>query len=402
MNGAVRPRDRRLAWMLVWAGAVVASVTLIATQYRNVLRARVGPDFAIYFEAAARVARGVSPYGVAKFVYTPVVAIAIRPLTGTDIHHAFRIWTVANLVFVAITIALFLAATPRSGARWHGPVMLVVCAGSAAYFWPLKVAILLGQTDPLVTLVLMAAMLAGTRDYAASRGVLLSIAGLIKVWPWALVVVVAQTGLRDRRRLLAGFILTALVAPLTALVWGRHGLWGLWHNAFAARSQHQVSRSLWGTSNLLFTRTGFAQPLAVSGALHALFAVVMVAWVLALVVVALRTPGDAGLCMWTLLGCIVLLLPVCHTAYSLYLLPLVWIWVARALRGGTGRGITLAVAAVLVVWWLVMTHTWPDNGSSTATSSVTYSVDFFAALLALTASAGGAFALARRRPTAQR
>ena len=399
MTGDRRPVT--LLWALAWVVAALAGLALVLDQYRHILDARLGPDFAVYYEAAARVARGISPYGVAKFVYTPVVAIAIRPLTGTDIHHAFRIWTVANLVVVAVTIALFLAATPRSGIRWHGPVMLVVCAGTAAYFWPLKVAILLGQTDPLVTLALMAAMLAGAREYAASRGVLVSIAGLIKVWPWALVVVVAQTGLRDRRRFVAGFTLTALLAPLTALLWGRHGLWGLWHNAFAARSQHQISRSLWGTADLLFTRTGFARPLAVSGVLHAGFAAVTLAWVLVLVVVALRTPGDTGLCMWTLLGCIVLLLPVCHTAYSLYLLPLVWIWVARALRQDAGRSTTLAVAAVLVVWWLVMTHTWPDNGSSPGVSSLTYSVDFFADLAALTASAGGAFLLARRRPAAQ-
>ncbi len=100
--------------------------------------------------------------------------------------------------------------------------------------------------------------------------------------------------------------------------------------------------------------------------------------------------------------CLVLLLPVCHTAYSLYLLPLVWIWVARALRGGAGRGITLGVATVLVLWWLVMTQTWPDNESSSAISSIRYSVDFFADLIALTASAGGAFALARRGPAAER
>lgn len=395
-------RTDAVVWALAWIAAALAGLALVLRQYRQILHARLGPDFAVYYEAATRIARGVSPYGVAKFVYTPVVAIAIRPLTGTDIHHAFRIWTVANLVFVAVTIALFLAATPRSEARWHGPVMLVVCAGTAAYFWPLKVSILLGQTDPLVTLVLMAAMLAGAREYAAGRGALVSVAGLIKVWPWALVVVVAQTGLRDRRRFVVGFILTALVAPLTALLWGRHGLWGLWHNAFVARSQHQVSRSLWGTADLLFTRTGFARPLVVSGTLHVLFAVVMLVWVLGVVAVALRTPGDAGVCMWTLMGCIVLLLPVCHTAYSLYLLPLVWIWVARALRGGAGRPITLGVAAVLVVWWLLMTHTWPDNGSSPDISSVRYSLDFFADLIALTASAGGAFALTRLRPTRER
>jgi hypothetical protein len=397
-----RPRSPWL-WPVAWAAAAAAALATIATAYRNILHVRLGPDFAVYYGAAAKITHGASPYDVAKFVYTPVVAILIRPLVTTDIHHAFRIWTIANLVFIGIAIVAFLASQPATDSRWHGPALLVICGVTAAYFWPLKVAILLGQTDPLVTMVLMGAMWAGTRGYSGTRGALVSAAGLVKVWPWALVAVVVQTGLRARTRFLIGFGLVVLLAPLTALLWGGHGLWGLWHNAFEARSQHQVSRSLWGTADLLFTRTGFAHPLAVSGGLRVGFDVLALAWVVALAVIALRTPGDAGLCLWTLMGCLVLLLPVCHTAYSLYLLPLVWIWIARALRGGPTRTLAVAAAAVMVGWWLIMTHAWPDNGSSPSLSALRYSVDFGADLVALSVSTGCAYLAqtARRQPTRQ-
>lgn len=397
------PQPPRWIWPIAWAAAIVVALAAIVTEYRNILHVRLGPDFAVYYEAAATIAHGNSPYDVAKFVYTPVVAILVRPLVATDIHHAFRIWTIANLVFIGIAIIAFLGSQPRPGVRWHGPALLVVCAGTAAYFWPLKVAILLGQTDPLVTMVLMGAMWAGTREYSGLRGALVSVAGLVKVWPWALVVVVAQAGLRSRKRFLIGFGAVVLLAPVTALIWGGHGLWGLWHNAFEARSQHQVSRSLWGTADLLFSRTGFAHPLAVSGGLRVGFDLVTLIWIAALAVIALRTPGDSGLCLWNLMGCLVLVLPVCHTAYSLYLLPLVWIWVARALRGGPTRAVAVVAAAVMLVWWLVMTHAWPDNGSSPSLSALRYSVDFGADLIALSVSAACGYltATARRQPTRQ-
>jgi len=391
-----RRHATRLTHVAIWAMTVTAAGALILGQYRHIFRARIGPDFAVYYAAARNSAHGISPYGVAKFVYSPLVALIVQPLTYANLTHAFKIWTVANLVMVAVAIGLFVAAMPPTDASWHRPAMVVICAGSAAYFWPLKVAILLGQSDPLVFVVLMAAMLSAAVSRTASQGIFMSGAGLVKVWPFALVVVIAQTGRGDRRRLLVAFVGTAVIAPAMALLWGWHGVWGLWHNVVVARVQHQVSRSLWGTSDLLFTRTGFARPLVVSSGLHITFVIVMCAWILGLAAIALRTPHSPGLCMWTILGCIVLLLPVCHTAYSLYFLPLLWIWVARSLRAGTTRLITLMVAIVLVIWWLVMTHTWPDNESSPTLSSLRYSIDFFADLIALTASVTGAYIVTSR------
>jgi hypothetical protein len=36
----------------------------------------------------------------------------------------------------------------------------------------------------------------------------------------------------------------------------------------------------------------------------------------------------------------------------------------------------VAVAAILVLWWVILNKTWPDNGSSAAISSLRYSVVF--------------------------
>jgi hypothetical protein len=60
----------------------------------------------------------------------------------------------------------------------------------------------------------------------------------------------------------------------------------------------------------------------------------------------------------------------------------------------------VAVAAILVLWWVILNKTWPDNGSSAAISSLRYSVVFGANLVAVTASVFGVVWLGRHSPTA--
>jgi hypothetical protein len=56
------------------------------------------------------------------------------------------------------------------------------------------------------------------------------------------------------------------------------------------------------------------------------------------------------------------------------------------LRGRPFDGRAIAVTVVLCVWWIVQTKSWPDSGSSSAISSLRYSVVFAANLAACTCS----------------
>jgi hypothetical protein len=144
----------------------------------------------------------------------------------------------------------------------------------------------------------------------------------------------------------------------------------------------------------LFSRTGFARPLFVSSGVRLAVTAMLLAWVVGLLVTALRTPGDPSLCMWNVMLCEVLLLPVSHLWYTLYALPLLWIWGSRALeRAPKWDYREIAVLAVLLVWWIVQykRRTNQDLGPDpTMLSSARYCLVFGANLIACTFSVIGA------------
>ena len=126
----------------------------------------------------------------------------------------------------------------------------------------------------------------------------------------------------------------------------------------------------------------------------------MLAWVVGLLVIALRTPGDPSLCMWNVTLCVVLLLPVSHLAYTLYALPILWVWASRVLvRAPRWNWQEITVLAVLLLWWGVQypRRTNQDLGPEPTISSLRYCVVFGANLIVCTFSVLGANVARRTR-----
>jgi hypothetical protein len=105
---------------------------------------------------------------------------------------------------------------------------------------------------------------------------------------------------------------------------------------------------------------------------------------------ALRTAGDQVMATWNVTLCVVLLLPVSHLAYSLYGLPILWLWISYLLEDKLTRWQQAVVPLVLLLWWAVQTRSWPDTGSSATIGSMHYVVIFVANLAAVTVSVIGA------------
>jgi hypothetical protein len=80
----------------------------------------------------------------------------------------------------------------------------------------------------------------------------------------------------------------------------------------------------------------------------------------------------------------VLLLPVAHLAYEMFVLPLLWWWVRELLLRPTRR--TALGFAVLVVWWLVTRRAWPDTWSPDDWSALRYGVVFACTYVSVVAS----------------
>jgi len=271
------------------------------------------------------------------------------------------------------------------------PILFTVCAVTVFHFWPLTIGIFLGQADAFVFAALMLSAWAASREWPATRGVLIGVSGLLKTWPAAVIVSLGQQGVERRLRATTAFVATVLIAPVLAIVFGGgSGLVDFFRSVISARSQRIVSDSVWGAPSLLFSNSGLAHPVVVSAPLQVLGSLVLLIWVVGLLVVALRTPGDRAMCTWNVTFCIVLLLPVSHLAYTLYCLPVLWLWVSRVLEYRRPTWQQFVVPVVLVLWWVAQTKAWPDTGSSPGIGAVHYCVVFGANLVACTVSVLGA------------
>lgn len=374
-----------VAAILVWHRDAAAIHGTLGTDY-------LGTDFLTFLQAARLVADGRSPYLVGQFVYPPPLVLLLAPFSHSAPVHLWKVWTALEIGALMVGVVAFTAVEARQLKSWKWPILFAFCSITVMYFWPVTYGLSLGQSDALVFAVLMLSALVSIRGRMQSRGVLIGVAGLIKVWPAATALSLLQRGVERRRHAVVTFLLTILLAPILAAVfWGGSGVAGFFKNVFDARSQRLVNDSVWGVPKLLFTNSRLAHPLVVSTSLLGLCTVVLLVWVVGLLAIALSTPGDQVLCLWNVTLCIVLVLPVSHLAYTLYALPILWVWSSRVLRRVPQHlaSIEIGVTVVLVLWWVVLTKSWPTLGAP-AISSVRYSVVFTANLIACTTSVLGA------------
>ncbi|HEY5250123.1 MAG TPA: glycosyltransferase family 87 protein [Acidimicrobiales bacterium] len=376
---------------------------------------RVGHDFSFYMRAGVAVAHGHSPYRVADYVYPPFIATLLAPFSHVDIHTVWKVWTAGACGALVVVALLVVLAVGRALSQIERPVLFGIAGVSALHFWPTTVLLELGQADTFVLALLALSVLASERGRSKLAGVFLGLAGLAKAWPGAAVVAFFRKHYQRRWPTLIAFVITVALAPVLALaLGGASELSQLFRAIFNARSQHLVSDSVWGIPSLNFSHSGLAHPLFVSLPLQVVATVALLGWVVTLMIVTLHTDvSDPVLPFWNVVLCVVVLLPVSHLAYAIMGLPLLWSWIGKLMersrssapsraegRWRRPEGMVVAVTAILVLWWVILNKTWPDNGSSAAISSLRYSVVFGANLVAVTASVFGVVWLGRHSPTA--
>lgn len=375
---------------LLWAAALALTGWLAYSRWRSGSTAPIGVDFRYTLAAAQEIAAGSSPYGVRHYVYPPPLALLLAPFAHAQIASIWKGWVAVIIAAPFVGLAAFQWLIRGPIAWWLRPVGFAVFGLTILYshYYPMSRDLALGQTDTILLSVLVVAAVAAGRGAPRLKGAMIGLAGVVKVWPWLSVLALLQPDVADRRRTLLFAVAVALVAPITALVFGWSGLTGWLTNDFDARQQNLVSDSVWGIPKLLFSHTGLAQPIVISTVLRLLLACILAIWVIGLLLVVLRTRAEGALGTWNLIFSVILLLPVAHRQYAMLVLPLLWWWSVRAV---IARDLRVAgVAAVLALWWLLQTFTWPYYGSPPAITSLRYSIPFFGDLIACTASVLGA------------
>ena len=392
---------RRFSVALLWLVAVVGTAHLMLIQYRALEGATpisasgaTGGDFFGFLHAARQIASGHSPYDLALihegygYVYSPLVAVLLLPFRNFPTESVWHLWTALSVVALVVFGALVTMAEAHRMTDWRRPVLFGFTMIATFHFGPVVSDLSNGQTDALVLVAFALAVLSSERGWRTASGALIGVGAVIKTWPAVAVLNLLRRGYVDRRKAAIGFAAALCVAPILALaIGGWSTLRDFLKITFDALAQRQVSFSVWGVPKLLFTSSGLSRPIVVSGLLRDVATLVLLVWVIALIVMTLRWADSSVLGFWNVVACVTFLLPISHFDYSMYLLPLLWIWAARVLAVPRLFSREMAIGVFLGLWWLLMFRTYWEG--VTTLSSLQTSRPFFFDICAVTISVLG-------------
>ena len=203
----------RLRWLVVLALVLIAAVAYIARiQYEMI-------DFITWRQSAVRALQAEPLYrpedGHYQFKYLPMFAVVMAPLGTLSQDVGKLIWFAISVVFLAALLRWSVVALPD---RRLSPVtLLVTTVILMAKFYVHE--LLLGQTNLLLGVLLVGALLAVQRDRALSAGALIGAAVFVK--PYALILMpwlFVAKGWRAAA-MAASVVTTGLLLPATVYGW---------------------------------------------------------------------------------------------------------------------------------------------------------------------------------------
>jgi alpha-1,2-mannosyltransferase len=344
--------------------------------------------------AAREVSAGHSPYNFSRlaegagYVYSPLIALLLLPFCHSGNQHIWQIWIALSILAVIVFGTLVMLVEAPNIQSWRRPLLLGFIMFTGFQFMPTSSEFSLGQTDVFVLVMLAAAALASDRGKAATSGAFIGVGTLIKTWPLGAAISLLRRGYVKRRRAAIGLILTLLVAPMLALAaGGTSELVDFLRVTVDSRTQKLPNFSVWGIPKVLFSKSGVARPEFVSAPLRVLVTVVLATCVIGLLVMVLRWNDSTVLSFWNATACVILLLPLSHYVYTMFWLPILWIWAARWLAAPRLNGPVFIVGGVMGIWWLVIFNIPMIYGVMPPSSH--FAVTFFANLVAVAVSVIG-------------
>lgn len=204
---------RRLAWPLV-------IVTLAAVMFVVRVRTEMA-DFAVYRTAAVRALDAEPLYRVEdghyQFKYLPAFALAMAPLAGVSTETGELLWYASSVLLLCVFIAWSVSGLPEPRLSRKALVWCSVLFMGKFYAHELN----LGQTNILLGVILVAALLAAQSGRSGLAGALVACGVFVKPYaiilvPW-LAVAAGTGGLASAAAVLAA----GLIAP--AIVYGWQG-----------------------------------------------------------------------------------------------------------------------------------------------------------------------------------
>jgi hypothetical protein len=173
----------RRQWLKLGTGSIAVAVLAARFLWAWSMIGEAESDFSIYLGAARHLADGSTPWTQAGYLYPPLTAILVLPLSGLGYVAARKAWfllMVAALVATAMILGRVIG-TSRGGVA-VGLVFLAVMG-------LLEENLVLGQPNPLILFLLVVSLWAAQRQKPTGEGLGIGVAAALKLWPAALAIV---------------------------------------------------------------------------------------------------------------------------------------------------------------------------------------------------------------------
>jgi hypothetical protein len=342
----------RKSSLLAWITLLLLARLLSATAYRSAVStpSQMGWDFKIFYLAAQDYDRTHSFYIGGHYVYSPLVALAFRPLAHMPYEKAAEIWIATEIALAVISVILFCWALNLQVER--DVVLIALSLITLFRCWPTTIEFAAGNVNVLVMALVCAMYVANRYQKFNLFALLLACTGLVKTWTlgFGLYLLLRR---QFKSAALAGAVYFAGLAILFSLC-GWHQFEEFIHAtrqfAFQPEPYSLPGFAQWfltnGSAMRPFTTNKLIYDSFLTGGFLILIVGLFIAFARAEKDDLPRTQLKLGFVILTIL----LALTVVHNAYFLFVFPLLWTLLLIPTPKCKQCLLTLAAMCVYVIW----------------------------------------------------
>lgn len=353
---------------------ILVSWLLVASAYRGAVSSTsgiTGLDFASFYQAAERLNAGLPLYQPhldptlrgGLYVYSPLLALLLRPLAHLPFHTAVKAWFFVNAASLVLAVLLYGAAA-RLTLR-AAPLLAILLLVSFR-FWDSTMNFGMGQSNSLMLALIGAMLWADSRGRWRLMGVLIALAALVKIWLIGMLLVLLLRRQWRESLLSVGVFVVAQGVLFTLIGWSEFPDYlRCMGQAKAFGEGHGVMNSILGFAHLHLHANPIVSPLIDNTIGYIAFITLCAAgvlWGFATLWRVLRDPSplEARLSFGLVLASVLLLLPSYENGYLVYCFPLLWTLLASpdadAVQSGRVSRLMLGGG---IVFYLVFSRSWP-------------------------------------------
>lgn len=317
---------------------LLVSWLLVASAYSGAVSPTsgiAGMDFASFYHASERLNAGQPLYQShlnpalrgSLYVYSPLLALLLRPLALLPFHVAMKVWFFVNAASLILAVLLYGAAARLT---WRDAPSLAVLLLISFRFWDTTMNFGLGQSNSIMLGLIGAMLWADSRRSWRLMAVLIALTALFKVWLIGLVLYLLLRRRWKEAFLSVGTFAAALGGLFTVVGWSElPSFLQCLGQASAFGKIHAVMNSIIGFADLHLHTNPLVTPLIDSQVVYTGFIALCAAclvWGFILLWHTLRDPSptEIRLSFGLTLASILLMLPSYENGYLVYCFPLLW------------------------------------------------------------------------------